>query len=153
MPTGQISNQVGAFGLATTTDDTSGVYITPVNGITNVTINAGDLVALSSVSGKVVRCLTNTSPNLIIGVAATSILPSATGVVIISGPAFNVSKDTAAAVTAGDNVTRSAAVTASVLSAQTTAITQLKDVGQSIGTVMANATAAATVCDIFVNKA
>lgn len=152
MGTPQISNQLGAFGLGTTNDDTSGVLQVFVNGITNTTINAGDLVALSTVSGKVVRCLTGTSPNLIVGVAAQAIPGSGNGLVITQGPAFNVNKDTASAVTQGDNVTRSAAVTASVLSVQTTAITQLKDLGQAVGVAMATAATALTVCDIFVTK-
>lgn len=157
MPAPQIQNPHGAFGLAAL-DTYDGTERSPV--VENfraavTTIIQGDLVALSTSSGYVIRALTDTAAGLVIGVALHD-GPSTVGnpvPVIIYGPAYGVRKDNTVAVTAGNLVVRSAAVTASALAlAGTTAVTQLKDTGTTIGIVMASKTAGDTTCDLFVVK-
>lgn len=156
MPSPQISNPAGAFGetaLSTYTgDDLGALYVTMRAAVT--TIVRGDLVALSTSSGYCIRALTNTGAQLLIGVAQES--QDTTGdpiQVCIYGPFKGANKDNTVAVTAAYLVTRSAAVTATVLSlSQATAVTTLAALGTTIGIVMADASAAATTCDIFVCK-
>lgn len=157
MPTPQIQNIAQAF----MGDVSSGLVLGQDRPSLAQTFRAavttqavGDLIALSSSAGYCIRCLTNTGQQLLVGVALEA--PTTVGNpidVIVYGPSFSTNKDNTVAVTAADLVTRSAAVTATVLSlAGSTAITQLKDTGLTIGVVWANQTAGDTTANIFVVK-
>jgi len=152
MPTPQLQNSAGAFGLSglgTYTGDDRWEAVETF--IASTTITRGDIVALSTSSGYVIDCLTNTTENKMVGIAAASATAGQEIPVVIAGPFYGAKKDNTVAVTAGDAVGRSAAVTASVLSiSAATAVTQLKDTGRVIGVVMANQTAGDATADIFV---
>lgn len=146
-----ISNPGGAYG-ASGTSSARGAVTELYKLITAV--SRGELVALSSTTGDLIRCLTNTAQRLVVGVAVEDIALGKTGLVCTLGPVFGVKKDTASAVTAGDLVTRATTDTASVAPlGQTTAVTQVKDsIGIVCGVVLADAVATATSCDVYVNK-
>ncbi len=156
MPTPQLQNPTGAFGAASLSGYTGDDRVATVETFRAAvsTILRGDLVALSTSSGYVIRCLTNTGAALVVGIALAPSGAVGTDVpVVIYGPFYGANKDNTVAVTAADIVTRSAAVTGTVLSlVGTTAVTQLKDLGTTIGIVMANQTAGDTTADIFVCK-
>lgn len=145
-----ISNPLGAYGYALTDD---GGKVLTVLKKAATTITKGNLVALSSSVGYVIKCLTDTAQKLIIGVAYEDIPANDAGIIVTYGEVHGVLKDTSSAVTAGDVVTRAATDTAGVTPlAGTTAVTQYKDVGLGIGIVVANAAATATTCSVFVCK-
>lgn len=156
MPGPQIQNSAGAFGASAlpgyTGDDLSPL-VTEMRAAVS-TIVRGDIVALSTSSGYCIRCLTDTGQQLMVGIALAPQTTIGNPVpIVVYGPFIGANKDNTVAVTAANLVTRSAAVTATLLAlAGSTAITQLKDTGLTIGIVQANAIATATTCDIFVCK-
>lgn len=140
-------NPGGAFGEAATSPQ--GTVVRPY--LFTTTCTGGNLVALSTSTGRVIACLTNTAQTRLLGVAINTTAAEGIGMVVTGGPFFGVKKDTSAAVTAGDIVTRAATDTGGVVAiGSTTAVTQYKDINLGIGVVMANASAAAATCDIFV---
>lgn len=150
MGSGSIDNPNAAFGQSAALQS-SGTQVEEY--LAKTTVSAGDVVALSSTSGAIIKCLTDTAQRLLVGIALEGIAASSTGLVCSYGPVIGVKKDTASAVTAGDAVTRAATDTAGVTPlAGTTAVTQYKDTNICIGVVMANAVATATTCDIFVKS-
>lgn len=142
-----IVNPLAAFGL---TDDTNvpNTYDTALAAVT--TITKGDLVALSSSAGYVIRSLTNTAPALIVGVALEACLTAGRPIKFATkGRTVTVNKYTAA-LTAGNIVTIDATTTGAVaVQALTTAITQIKDLRAVLGVVIADASAAATTAQIW----
>lgn len=152
----QIQNAAQAFGEATMdgyTGDDRVALVTDMRAAVT-TIVRGDIVALSTSSGYCIRSLTDTGAQLLVGIALAGTTTAGNPIpIVVYGPFYGASKGTASAVTAGDLVGRSATATAALAPiGQTTAVTQIKDVGLSIGLVMANASAAATTADIFVVK-
>lgn len=154
MPSTQLQNAAQVWGvssLAGYTGDDRWALVNEFRAAT--TITRGDIVALSTSTGYVIDCLTNTGQQLMVGIAAATASSGTVVPVVIYGPFFGAKKDNTVAVTAADLVTRSAAVTAGVLSlAGSTAVTTLADTGKTIGIVMASQTAGDTTADIFVCK-
>lgn len=144
-----IVNPGGAFGSAAS--NPQGAVVRPFLFAT--TTSQGQLVALSTSTGVVIKSLTDTAQKLLVGVALSNIAAGGIALVCTYGPCYGVKKDTASAVTAGDVVTRAATDTAGAAPiGGTTAVTQYKDIALGIGIVMANAVATATVCDLFIAK-
>jgi hypothetical protein len=143
----QLQNPGSAFGL-TPDIETPSVFDQALAAVS--TITKGDLVALSSSAGYVIRALTGTSPALIVGVALETCLT--TGRVIkfaTKGRVVTVNKCTGA-LTAGNIVTIDATTTGGVnVNAASTAVTQIKDVRSVLGVVIADATAAATTVQVW----
>lgn len=144
-----VQNPAGAFG------ETFGGEASSVVGTYQLStaVSKGEVVALSSTTGLAIRALTNTAGALLIGVAMNDIAAGAYGLVCERGRFFGAKKDTAGALTAGNFVTASAAVTGSVavLSAAT-AVTTYGDMGKAVGVVLANKTAGDTTVDLYVCK-
>lgn len=153
MPSPQIQNPAGAFGLSTmSTYDGNDLPAVVNNMLAATTISRGDLVALGSTVGQVIKCLTDTGQQLLAGVSLADTAAGGVVPVVTSGPVLFCKKGTSS-ITAGDLVTRSATVTAGAISlAGTTAITQLKDTGLTVGIATATVSAAATSVSIFVVK-
>lgn len=125
-------------------------YTQPMVAATAVT--GKTLVALSTTAGQVVPCATNADAGSVLGVAMDTVAAGQTVMVRILGPVYGAAKSTAAADNFAqfDRVTFSATTTAAAaLLSDATAVTQAKDVGNSIGIVMAAATTGATTCNIF----
>lgn len=116
------------------------------------TITKGDLVALSSSAGYVIRALTNTAVGLIIGVALEACLTTGRPVKFAcKGRVVTVNKCTGA-LTAGNIITIDATTTGAVnVNAASTAVTQIKDVRNVLGVVIKDATAgdAAVQCWLY----
>lgn len=156
MPTPQLQNPAQAFGVTSlggyTGDDRWPLVETMRASVT--TILRGDIVALSTSSGYVIRCLTNTSPQIMVGIACEA--PAAVGqeiMVMVYGPFYGANKDNTVAVTAADILGRSAAVTGSLLSLTAgLVVTTYAGLLQGIGIAMASQTAGDTTVDIFVCK-
>ncbi len=149
MPEANLLNPGGAFGGAATIPQAN--HARPF--VTAATVSKGQLVAMSSSTGVVILCLTNTAQRLLVGVAMENIASGGIGLVCTYGMYYGAKKDTASAVTAGDIVTRAATDTGGVAPlAGTTAVTQYKDTNLGMGIVWTNAAATATTCDIFVVK-
>lgn len=147
MPAAQLQNPAGAFGLAADIEQAD-VFAEALAAVT--TITKGDLVALSSSAGYVIRALTTTGPALIIGVAQEACLTAGRPVKFATkGRVVTVNKYTAA-LTAGNIVTIDATTTGAVaVQAATTAITQIKDIRSVLGVVIADASAAATTVQVW----
>lgn len=156
MPSPQIQNPQGAFGLAglsTYHGDDLPAVIVDMSAVT--AISRGEVVAMGgTLPGNAIRCLTATAATIALGIAVsdaaigTQVVP-----VIVQGPCNFAKKDTAAALTAGNYVQRSGAVsgTVAVISAAT-AVSQASDTGKVIGIVVADASAAATSVALYVTK-
>lgn len=146
---GTLTNPAGAYGSDTTAPQ--GTIVRPF--LFTTTCTGGNLVALSTSTGRAIACLTNTAEKRLLGVLINTVAAEGVGMVVTGGPFYGAKKDTASAVTAGDVVTRAATDTGGCAPlAGTTAVTQYKDINLGIGIVMANATAASATCDIFVVK-
>lgn len=148
MPGGAVlQNPAGVFGQAAA-EETPDVFSEQLSAVT--TITKGDLVALSSSAGYVIRALVNTAPALIIGVALEACLTAGRPVRFATkGRVVTVNKYTAA-LTAGNIVTIDATTTGAVaVQAATTAITQIKDIRSVLGVVIADASAAATTVQVW----
>lgn len=148
MPGGAVLQNPGAaYGLSVDLEspDTFDQQLAAVT-----TITKGDLVALSSSAGYIIRALTNTAPALIIGVALEACLTTGRPVKFaVKGRVVTVNKYTAA-LTAGNIVTIDATTTGAVaVQAATTAITQIKDIRNVLGVVIADATAAAATVQVW----
>ena len=142
-----LQNPASAFGLTPDTEvpNTNDVALAAVT-----TIKKGDLVALSSSAGYIIRCLTNTSRKLIVGVALESCLTVGRPVKFATkGRVVTVNKYTAA-LTAGNIVTIDATTTGAVaVDATTTAVTQAKDLLAVLGVVIADVTAGASTVQVW----
>lgn len=141
-------NPAGVWG--STSEYNGQGYTQPMVAATAIT--AKTIVALSTTAGQVVPCLTDMDKGAVLGVAMEGVAAGQTVMVRILGPVFGVAKSTAAADNFAqfDRVTFSATTTAAAaLLSDATAVTQAKDVGNSIGIVMAAATTGATTCNIF----
>lgn len=148
MPGGApLQNPGGAYGLSVDIESPA-TYDQQLAAVS--TITKGDLVALSSSAGYVIRALTNTAVGLIIGVALETCLTSGRSVKFAcKGRVVSVNKCTGA-LTAGNIVTIDATTTGAVnVNAASTAVTQIKDVRNVLGVVIADATAAATTVQVW----
>lgn len=147
MPDAILQNPGSAYGL---TPDTEVPYAQDQALAAVTTITKGDLVALSSSAGYIIRCLVNTAPALIIGVALESCLTTGRPVRFATkGRVVTVNKYTAA-LTAGNIVTIDATTSGGVaVQAASTAVTQIKDVRSVLGVVIADVTAAATTVQVW----
>ncbi len=147
MPTPQLQNPTGAFGQ-TPSDEAADLFSSALAATT--TITKGDLVALSTSAGYIIRCLTNTARGLIVGVAQETCLTAGRPVRFATkGRVVTVNKYTAA-LTAGNIVTIDATTTGAVaVDATSTAVTQAKDLRAVLGVVIADASAAATTVQVW----
>lgn len=148
MPGGaQLQNPGGAFGL-TPDLESPDVFDQQLAAVS--TILKGDLVALSSSAGWVIRCLTNTARGLIVGVALEACLTVGRPIKFAThGRVVTVNKYTAA-LTAGNIVTIDATTTGAVaVDASSTAVTQTKDLRSVLGVVIADASIAATTVQVW----
>lgn len=153
MASPQIKNSTGAFGYSQppTAADTSkaellGEYVAAT------TIAAGEVAALSSDGFKIAVATVGMSPRLAVGIAAEPIAAGASGNIILRGPAYAVKKD-GSVLAAGDVVGISTSSAGAVgLITAATVITQAKDTGLVLGTVVNTATAAGTTATVYISK-
>lgn len=147
--TASIQDSKGVWGYAASQFNNRGasyVTVTAENAI-----SAGNIVALGTATGAVIKCLSGTTASLVVGIAATTIATSGTGLVCVGGPFYGATKGTAA-VTAGGILKRDTAANGGVIEiTAATVVTIATDIRGFIGKAMVSASAAATTCDIWVD--
>lgn len=149
-----IQNPAGAFGLASmSTYDGADLPAVTVATSMQTAVSRGEVVALGTTIGTGIRCLTGTAAGLAVGVALQDAGIGKVCDVAVGGPVINVKKDTAGALTAGNKVQRSTAISGTVaLLSGATVISSAADIGACLGIVVADASAAATSVSIYVVK-
>lgn len=141
-----VSNPAGAYGL------TASAPATGVNAVAANAISAGEVVALSTSPGYVIRNLVATTAGLQCGVALNT-AGAGKSVTVATGGWVTVNKGTAS-LTAGNLVKADPTVSGAVgLASDATVVSQASNLNGIIGKVVADASAAATTVAIFLGVA